>query len=455
MGSNVVLSRVPPGANLGSLVLRRVAVRLSASPAASSHLNSRRFNASSKLQAEALSAHQKSIVKATAPVLQEHGVAITSTFYKRLLDHHPPLRNIFNTAHQETGAQPAALAHAVWAYANNIDHLDALTAAVSRIGNKHASLDVQPDQYPIVGQELLASIKEVLGDAATEEIMDAWKAAYGQLADIFVGFERNLYKEAEETPGGWNGWRPFTVAKKVHESDEIVSFFLEPTDKGALPGFKSGQYVSVRVFLPELGVYQPRQYSLSDTPHGKHFRISVKKEAARGEIPAGRISNVLHEHVPEGAQIEVSMPRGDFSLDLDADTPVVLISAGVGITPMLSMLGAVIGQSKTRPVSFIHAVRHGRVHAMKDYLLRLMPQHPQVKKAIFYERVEESDRKGLDYDFEGRIVLDRIKDMVLLPDAHYYLCGPVPFMQFQQRALEALGVPKERIHSEVFGAGVA
>ncbi|OAG35738.1 hypothetical protein AYO21_10055 [Fonsecaea monophora] len=455
MASKVVGSRALTGCNPTRLLQRSTPIRVSRVIATTPSIDRKHFNTSSKRQAEALTEQQKAIVKSTAPVLQEHGVTITSLFYKRLLNNHPTLRNIFNTAHQETGAQPAALAHAVWAYANNIDNLGALTTAVSRIGHKHASLDIQPDQYPIVGEELLAAIKEVLGEAVTDDILDAWKAAYAQLADIFINFERDLYKQAEKTTGGWNGWRTFTVAKKVHESDEIVSFYLEPADKGPLPGFQSGQYVSVRVFLPELGVYQPRQYSLSDIPDGKHFRISVKKESARGQIPAGRISNVLHEDIPEGAQIDVSMPRGDFFLDVDADTPVVLISAGVGITPMLSMLGTVIGQNNTRPVSFIHAVRSGHVHAMKDYLARVVEKNPQVKKAVFYEHVEDGDKKGRDYDFEGRIEFDKVKELALLPDAQYYLCGPIPFMQLQQRELEALGVPKERIHSEVFGSGVA
>ena len=411
------------------------------------------FNTSARR--EELTAQQKSIVKSTAPVLAEHGVAITSLFYERLLNNHPPLRNIFNAAHQSTGAQPAALAHAVWAYAVNIDNLDALGTAVSRIGHKHASLGVEPSQYPIVGQELLAAIKAILGDAATDEIVEAWRAAYDQLATIFIDFERNLYKQAGETAGGWTGWRAFTVAHKAHESDEIISFYLEPEDTGILPEFKPGQYVSLRVFVPELGLYQPRQYSLSDIPDGKHFRISVKKEFARGEVPAGRISNILHENLEEGAKLDVSMPRGDFTLDVDPNTPVVLISAGVGITPMISMLGAVTGQNKERPVRFVHAVRNGSVHAMKEYLSLVIRENPQVRRAIFYEEITDADRKGVDYDYEGRVNLDEIKEEVLIPGAQYYLCGPVPFMQAQQKKLERLGVPTQHIHSEVFGAGVA
>lgn len=404
-----------------------------------------------------LTVEQEAIVKSTAPVLAEHGTAITSHFYKRMLNNHPELRNIFNSAHQGTGTQPAALAHAVWAYAENIDNLGALTTAVSRIGHKHASLGITPDQYPIVGENLLASLKEVLGDAITDPIVDAWAAAYQQLADIFINFERDLYQKAEQTPGGWNGWRKFRVAKKVPESDEIVSFYLEPLDNGNLPPFISGQYISVRVWVPELGVYQPRQYSLSDAPDRKHFRISVKREAARGaDQPAGRISNFLHQDTPEGAEIDVSNPYGDFTLDVETDAPAVLISGGVGITPMVSMLGTLVESAKSRKVVFVHAVRNGKVHAMKKYLSHIMQENPQVSKAIFYEEVSEGiDEKGVDYDYEGRIDLPTIKDQVLLPEANYYLCGPIPFMRLQQKNLEDLGVPKDRIHSEVFGSGIA
>ncbi|RMZ88831.1 hypothetical protein DV736_g3946, partial [Chaetothyriales sp. CBS 134916] len=384
-----------------------------------------------------LSAEQQSIVKSTAPVLAEHGLAIISHFYKRMLGNHPELRNMFNAAHQGAGSQSAALAHAVWAYAANIDNLGALTAAVARIGNKHASLGVRPDQYPIVGENLLASIKEVLGDAATRPIIDAWAAAYQQLADIFINFERDLYAQAEATPGGWTGWRKFRVARKVHESDEIISFYLEP--------------------VPELGIYQPRQYSLSDTSgEGNSFRISVKKEAAKGqEQPAGRISNLLHENVSEGAELEVSNPYGEFTLDIESDAPVVLMSGGVGITPMLSMLGTLVVHAPQRQVVFVHAARGGKVMAMKNYLSQIVEENKQVSRLIFYEEIAESEQQGRDYDCQGRIEIDKIKDKVLLPDANYYLCGPIPFMRVQQQSLEALGVPSERIHSEVFGSVTA
>ncbi|EON69622.1 hypothetical protein W97_08882 [Coniosporium apollinis CBS 100218] len=406
----------------------------------------------SSLSNSRLTPGQVEIVKSTIPVLQDHGVAITTLFYERMLNAHPELKNIFNIAHQATGAQPAALAHAVWAYASNIENLEALKPAVARIGHKHASLGVTADQYPIVGEHLLSAIKEVLGDAVDEPLLDAWTAAYQQLADIFIAFEDDLYQKAMETPGGWKGWRKFFISRKVRESDEITSFHLVPVDKDTLPTFEPGQFVSIRCYIPEIGFYQPRQYSLSDIPNGKYFRVSVKREFAAGIRPAGRISNVLHESLPEGSEVDVSMPFGEFVLDVNTTTPVVLMSGGVGLTPMMSMLKKLVEQGKMRRVVFVHAVRNGRVHAMKETLSQIIAENPQVSRAVFYEEVSDSDVEGVDYDFVGRADLSRIKEKVVLPDAHYYLCGPLPFMNAQRKDLESIGIDQGHIHMEVFGA---
>ena len=400
-----------------------------------------------------LTAQQKQIVKSTIPALQEYGVTITTLFYKRLLEKHPELKNVFNTVHQKTGEQPAALAHAVWAYAVNIDHPEALSTAVSRIGHKHASLGVMPAHYPIVGEHLLAAIKDVLGPAANEQVLDAWKAAYQQLADIFIDFEQGLYQQGVKTPGGWKGWRKFYISKKTLESDEIMSFYLTPLDKNTLPSYQPGQFVSVRCYVPELGVYQPRQYSLSDVPNPSHFRISVKREFAKDSKPAGQISNVLHESLPEGSELELSMPFGDFVLDINATTPAVLISGGVGLTPMMSMLKTIFNQQgQGRRVVFVHAARNGRVHAMKNDLIQIVAENPSVSRMVFYEDATESDVPGVDYDHIGRVDLTKFKDKAILPDADYYICGPQPFMSAQSKDLEALGVDPKRIHMEVFGS---
>ncbi|KAB5543086.1 putative flavohemo protein [Coniochaeta sp. 2T2.1] len=417
--------------------------------AALSWQSRRTFASTSK---SALTSRQIQIVKSTIPALQEHGIAITTLFYKRLLETHPQLKNIFNTAHQATGEQPAALAHAVWAYAVNIENPQALKAAISRIGHKHASLGVTADQYPVVGDGLLSAIKEVLGDAVDEPMIDAWKAAYEQLAEYFIQFEADLYHQAVTTPGGWKGWRKFFISGKVRESEEIISFHLAPTDRGTLPPYKPGQFVSVRCYVPELDAYQPRQYSLSDVPNGRYFQISVKRQFASDDSPAGRVSNVLHDSLPEGSELDISMPFGDFVLDINATTPAVLLSGGVGLTPMMSMLRTITDQAKSRSVVFVHAARNGRVHAMKPALAKIMSENPQVSRAIFYEEVAENETRGVDYDFVGRVNLAKIKDKVILPGADYYVCGPPPFMEAQKKGLQAMGVSHERIHMEVFGS---
>ncbi|KAL5349286.1 Nitric oxide oxidoreductase [Pseudogymnoascus australis] len=379
----------------------------------------------------ALTAEQTTIVKSTAPVLEQHGTAITSHFYKRILAAVPELRNVFNAAHQESGEQQSALARAVWGYAAHIDDLDKLSSTVSRIGHKHAGLGVAPEHYPIVGEHLLASIEEVLGDGVNATVMEAWAAAYAQLASIFIGFEKGLYDAAAATPGGWNGWRSFVVEQKTPESGEITSFHLAPQDGLPLPP-------------------SPRQYSLSAPPGSSRFRISVKREGAGTDKPAGHISSLLHDGTPAGAVLDLSMPYGDFTLDAEATTPVVLLSGGVGLTPMLSMLQTIASAPSERKVHFVHAARNRGAHAMRDELASVVEGNSNVSRAVYYDEVGEGDVKGVDYDFKGRVEFAKTEELV--EGADYYICGPVPFMAKQRADLERLGVEPGRIHSEVFGA---
>ncbi|MGF6769173.1 nitric oxide dioxygenase [Paraburkholderia sp. GAS199] len=396
----------------------------------------------------ALTTDQIARVKATVPVLAEHGTTITKHFYQRMFAHHPELKNVFNQTHQKSGNQPETLARAVYAYAANIDNLGALGPTVSRIANKHVSLSIRPEHYPIVGRHLLGAIVDVLGDAVDPDTLEAWRAAYGQLAGIFIGTEAKLYESA-----AWSGFRPFRVARKHEESDEITSFYLTPADGGPACGFEPGQYLSVKRFVDELGVDQPRQYSLSDAPNGKWLRISVKREAGKQDVAPGHVSNLMHDGVGVSEIVQVSAPMGDFTLDRKKSTPVVLISGGVGITPMTSMLASLLADASERRVSFVHACRNGRVHAFRPWLTEQVATHANVSSTVFYEAVEAVDRIGVDYDFEGRLDLTKIADQVISPDADYYICGPVPFMRAQCEALAALGVDAERIHTEVFGSG--
>ena len=331
---------------------------------------------------------QKDLVKATVPVLKQHGVALTTHFYSRMLTHNAELKNVFNSGNQHNTAQPTALAMAVLAYAENIDDPSVLKSAVNRIGHKHVSLDIRPEQYAIVGKHLIASIGEVLGSAATDDLVEAWTVAYNELANIFVGVEANLYRDSI-AKGGWTGWRPFIVKKKVNESKEITSFYLSPTDGGKVARFLPGQYISVRMFLPELNVFQPRQYSISCACNDTYYRISVKREVGKDLKPEGMVSNRLHHHVNEGDIIEVAPPAGDFTFDINRPNPVVYISGGVGVTPLFSMLETLVQSGSDREVTWIHGARHPEVHAFKHAVAELSDHHGGIDIHTFYDEVEQ------------------------------------------------------------------
>ncbi|KAI0145264.1 flavohemo protein [Xylariaceae sp. FL1272] len=390
---------------------------------------------------------QISVVKSTAPVLKEHGVTITALFYKNMLDANPKLHNIFNQANQVGGAQPRALAGAVFAYASYIDDLGKLGALVERIAQKHVSLNVAPEHYPIVGKYLIEAVAAVLGDACTPEIASAWTAAYAVLADIFINREKQIYNAHEN----WTGWRRFKIAKKVPESSDITSFYLVPEDGVALPLYLPGQYISIQLFVPKLGVRQPRQYSLSDEPRSDYYRISVKKETAKLATAPSLISTMLHEELQEGDVVELTHPAGEFFVEMDAKTPIALISAGVGITPMVSILNSALAKDSQRPISVVCGAHASEVRAFSK-LLKEAGDKPNIQITTFLTNVKESD----EYNFHGRVDLDRIEPGQLFvgdANAHYYVCGPLGFMTHIKQQLIGRGVGSDRVHLEVFGVG--
>jgi nitric oxide dioxygenase len=404
-----------------------------------------------------LTPDQVKIIKATVPVLQEHGNTITTAFYKNILEDVPELNGVFNNLNQVNGHQQRALAGALFAYATHIDDLGALAPAVELICHRHASLYVQPDHYKVVGTYLLAAMKEVLGDALTPEIHDAWATAYWQLADLMIARESSLYEESD----GWTNWREFTIAKKVPESDEITSFYLKPVDGKPLPSFHPGQYISVLVDMPGKKYPQPRQYSLSDKPSPDCYRITVRKEPGPDHV-----SNVLHDFKHEGDTIKVSHPFGDFFLTearngeiIESACPIVLISAGVGLTPLTSILNTVTAASteSKRKIHFIHGVRRGRARAFKDHVLSLRKQDPSLRVTFFNSSPSEDEKQGENYHYAGRIdllKLDKNEHLFLDdPSTEYYVCGPTSFMEDMARSLKGFNVDPSRVHMELFGTG--
>lgn len=419
-----------------------------------------------------LSPDQVQIIKATVPVLEQYGDKITTVFYGNMLAAHPDLNNIFNTTHQVTGHQPKALAASLYAYAKYIDDLGVLSPAVEKICQKHASLYIRPEHYDIVGEYLLKAMGQVLGDALTPDILEAWGVAYWQLAKIMINREEDILSTAD----GWRDWRKFKIAKRVQESDEICSFYLEPaTDESmVLPMYNPGQYISVRMHVPYLKYLQARQYSLSEAPGNKYYRISVKRERKVGDpkddpsskFEPGYISNVLHDSKQVGDIIEVSHPAGEFFFDLnkvkdDADTssPVVLISAGVGQTPLMSILNTLTRDNApaSRSISFIHAARSSAVRAFGQHVQDLERTHANLKSVVYLKQTTESDVQGQDYHHQGRLDLSKLDPTHELflenKQTQYYICGPGTFMADMEAKLQSFGVNDERIHMELFGSG--
>lgn len=390
-----------------------------------------------------LSAEQKAIITATVPILEQGGEALTRHFYLTMFRDFPQVKPLFNQANQQDGNQQRALANAVLMYARNIERLEQLGPLVSTIVNKHVSLQIQREHYPIVGASLLKAIREVLGaEVATDAVIDAWAAAYGQLAAILADAEQSVYDENARAPGGWTGAREFKVVSKEAESDEITSFVLRPADGGAVVAHKPGQYIGISVTIN--GEEARRQYSLSAAGNGATYRISVKREAG------GVVSNFLHDQVNVGDSVQLFPPSGDFVLK-DGDKPLVLISGGVGITPTLAMLEAAL--ETRRPVHFIHCARNGSVHAFRDWIDGLAERHPQLKR--FYCYAEDD---GVSPAAHKVGLLSQQQLHAWLPeqrDLDAYFLGPKGFMASVKRHLKALGVPEKQSRYEFFGPAAA
>ena len=402
-----------------------------------------------------LSAQTISVVKSTAPVLDQHGEALTRHFYKRMFANNPEVAPFFNPANQGQGLQQKALAAAICAYAANIDNLEVLGGAVELIAQKHASLQIQPEHYPIVGENLLGAIREVLGEGATEEVIAAWAEAYEFLAGILIGRERQIYHEHKSTPHSWLGFSQMVVVRKEVESEAITSLYLEPAQGGALPDFKPGQYITVRVPSP-CGHTTMRNYSLSDKPGQPWFRISVKRESgAASQQPEGYVSCFLHGQVSVGDRLEIGPPCGEFTLNEHSknERPLVLLSAGVGITPMMSMLLSSLERSPERPVFFLHGCLNSRVHAFRSQVDQLRREHQNLVVRYRYDQPQVPDRDGFSElgVSEGQVDAALIESLVPDRDADYYFCGPKPFMVAIYHQLLEWGIPASQAHFEFFG----
>lgn len=389
-----------------------------------------------------LTEQQRAIVKSTVPLLEAGGEALTTHFYQILLSENEGVQPLFNSVHQQTGAQPRALARSVLMYAKHIDDLSGLGKLPAQIIHKHVSLQVQPEHYPIVGNYLLRAIREVLGaEIATDEVLAAWGAAYGQLADILIGAEKSIYAANAQAEGGWQGARRFVVANKQAETAEITSFTLHAEDGGQVLAHQSGQFIGLRLMIN--GQEVRRNYSLSQAANGQSLRISVKREHG------GLVSNYLHDHIQAGDVLEVFAPAGFFVLD-NSDQPLVLMAAGVGITPIMAMLEQAL--QTPRSITLIHCTRSPALQPFRAQLLALATQYPQLQLRCVYEHdAVQEERSNVQ-------VAAGLPDAKLLQkwlpqggDTQAYFLGPLGFMRVAQQALRNAGVPAAQCHYEFFG----
>jgi len=394
-----------------------------------------------------LSEKSRPYIDASVPVLREHGLQITTLFYKTMFEAHPELTNLFNMGNQANGSQQQSLASAVFAYAANYRNHDALAPVITRIAHKHAAVGLTSAHYPIVGRHLLGAISTTLGEAATPELLAAWDEAYWLLAGELIAAESRLYERAGIAPQFRNRMK---VVQRTEQAQDMMSLTLVPESGSPPAEFRPGQYISVHVEL-EPGVTQQRQYSLSDAPNGRDWRITVRRDKGLAGTPQGAVSSWLHDHAAVGMTLLTSQPFGDFMPALDGDEPIVLMSAGVGITPMISVLNALAGQAAQRKVVFVHAARNRSCLAHLSDLEQARQKMPGLTSCLHLEDGEAAAQEGVKVRHGRMDAGELLEADPELAKASFYLCGPLPFMQAQRASLVARDVPVTQIHREVFG----
>ena len=389
-----------------------------------------------------LSERSAAVVAATAGVVAAHAEQITARFYPRMFAEHPELLRVFNQGNQATGEQSRALAASVVAYAVHLIDPEAppFHRVLERIAYKHISLGIRPEQYTIVGYHLLGAVGEVLGEAVTPAVADAWNEVYWLFATQLVAEEARLYQQAGVDPA--RPLRPYRVVRRIEETQDVISLILEPADEAGLPEISPGQYVSVFVDLPN-GQRQPRQYTVSSTALGNRLQITVRRVRGVNGAPDGQVSTYLHDHITGGETLEVSAPAGDFVVQ-SSNGPLLLASAGAGITTVLPIVEHIARTQPNRTVIVAHADRTAQDHALRDTVLHVGRQLDNFTAYTWYETVNPDDHRS-------RQGLMDLTDIPLPPDIQVFTCGPLPFMRHIRSTLLARNVPAANIRYEVFG----
>ena len=381
-----------------------------------------------------LSEKSRPLIEATAPVIAGRIPSITPRFYQSMFAARPDLLDgMFSRSNQRSGAQPQALAGSIVHFATHLlTHPDSYPEAIlSRVAHKHASLGLQEDEYPTVYQHLFGAIAADLGDAATPEIVEAWTEVYWLMANALINLEKGLYgSQPNQAP--FAAWR---VVERHPTGENVVVFTFEPADDTPVADAHPGQYVTIQTRVPD-GIRQPRQYTLIPADP-RQRRIAVKLD------PQGEVTPLLHDRLQVGDVVELSNPYGDMVLR-DTDAPLVLISAGIGVTPMLALLDAVRTRNPQRPVLVVHADRSPASWPLGDEMKAVVEALPNARLVTFFEEPGTGDHDGF---------LDVAK-LDLPADANVVMCGPLPFLQHARESVIAAGVPASRVFYEIFGPDV-
>ena len=253
----------------------------------------------------------------------------------------------------------------------------------------------------------------------------------------------------------WSGWRRFRVAAIVDEAEGVKSFYFTPEDGRALSPFAPGQYLTFR--LPNAGQGNSplvRCYSLSDRARQDYYRTTIKRLVGPAHLPAaapGRGSNYFHDQVRVGDIIEARAPAGTFMLDPRSSQPIVLIGAGIGVTPLVSMLEAIVQCGQQRDIYILFGFRHAGEHPFKERIATIAAENPRVRLHVSYSAPAPTDVQYRDYNHAGRISFERIREVLPSNNFHFYLCGPGPLMETLVPALWNWGVPESHVHFEAFG----
>ena len=280
----------------------------------------------------------------------------------------------------------------------------------------------------------------MLGDAVTPEVAAAWDEVYWLFATQLIAEEARLYQQAQIDAA--HPLRPYRLVRRIEETADVASFVLEPADGLPLPEIAAGQYVSVFVDLPD-GRRQPRQYTVSSTAFGHRLQITVLRVRGVNGAPDGMVSSYLHDHLQPGDTVELSAPAGDFVVK-PSDIPLLLASAGAGITTVLPIVEEIARTQPQRKIIVAHADRAAKDHALRETVLHIGRQIDDFTAYSWYEKVEDGDTRAR----QGYMDLTEVP---LPDDVQVFTCGPLPFMRHVRTSLIERGVPANRIRYEVFG----